>query len=342
VDFDTFIAFSKVAGATVSGALGVAGILFDFRSADGKLTKSGVAVLLGILLSAGATILSSVAEGYKAISDAAEQTARTEKLLSQIERAASPITKLDVTYWIQLPRSIPIVDRYCRNIAVEVERNLNKLTELNLVADEKRQLHISSFDAAGSPLSVEIPFQSDVWPKGEDQPLGDAAAFYNLSLFICRTPKDIKSFEPVIGGSNSCDLSAWTFGLPLSNQLSYSPRFQTIEIFGRTDLPKELWKSNGRIISVADLRGAQIFLVSPMSANLSEKFKQFQNATRNAIQQEGKIRVVVIKVAEGREIWIGGSKLRREIGRRDGSSIFSIVLPKEESEWSKLCELECK
>ena len=102
MDVDAWLAILKFLGAAIAGTLGAAGVLFDFKSAHGRLNQKGVWVLVGIALAALVGMGSSIIEAQKAKSDSKQQTARAEQLLGEINRAVQPMTKLEAFYWIEI------------------------------------------------------------------------------------------------------------------------------------------------------------------------------------------------------------------------------------------------
>src|SRR5206468_2463651 len=103
MDPDFVITAVKITGAILGGALGVLGILFNFKRPNNRISGWGVVVLAGIVGSATVGVLGSIVEGYKAKSEATQQAARTERLLRELSRAIQPITQLEIMYWVRLP-----------------------------------------------------------------------------------------------------------------------------------------------------------------------------------------------------------------------------------------------
>ena len=110
MDPDIVIAALKITGALLGGVLGAMGVLLNFKRPDNRLTGWGVILLVGIALSAAAGVFGSIAEGYKAESEATLQSARTETLLRELSRTIQPITQLEITYWAKVPSDAPGVN----------------------------------------------------------------------------------------------------------------------------------------------------------------------------------------------------------------------------------------
>jgi hypothetical protein len=78
-------------------------------------------LLVGIALSAAAGVFGSIAEGYKAKSEATLQSARTETLLRELSRTIQPITQLEITYWAKVPSDAPGVQAYVDRVSKVIE-----------------------------------------------------------------------------------------------------------------------------------------------------------------------------------------------------------------------------
>ena len=76
MDVDSIMAALKITGAAIGGALGALGLLADFKTENGTLSRAGKLVLGGIIISAVVGVLTSSIESYKAKSDSSEQLSR--------------------------------------------------------------------------------------------------------------------------------------------------------------------------------------------------------------------------------------------------------------------------
>jgi hypothetical protein len=121
MDLDAAIALLKVLSAAVAGVLGVAGVLFSYKDTDGKLTKWGLTVLSGIVLSSIIGVIASFAESAKARSESSEQAARTERILNELNRNLQPITTARAFYFVTFPANHPDVQRYVSKLTAYIE-----------------------------------------------------------------------------------------------------------------------------------------------------------------------------------------------------------------------------
>jgi hypothetical protein len=248
MDSVTVIAALKITGALLGGVLGVMGVLLNFKRPDNRISGWGVIVLVGIALSAAAGVFGSIAEGYKAKSEAALQSARTETLLRELSRAIQPITQLEITYWATVPSEAPGVHAYLDRVSKAIEAQRGQLRTITF-ADDKG-IHVTSSGQNDEPLRIDLGLHSRLWPRGNEPPVGTVALGFHLSVFIRKIPIKTEEFRPVIGtdGPDAADWVATT--LPATgrnrNRLIFDRRTRGFEIFGTGKFPKALWHSNGR------------------------------------------------------------------------------------------------
>lgn len=255
MDPDIVIAALKVTGALVGGVLGVLGVLFNFKRPDNRITGWGIAVLVGIAVSAAAGVFGSIVEGYKAKSEAALQSERTETLLKELSRAIQPITQLEVTYWATVPSETPGVQAYVDRVSKAIEAQKDQLRTLSFAAD--KGIHVTASGLNDEPLTIDLGLHSRLWPRGKEPPVGAVTLDFELEVFIRKTPIKTEDFQPIIGtdGPDVADWVAMTF--PSTgrnrNRLIFDRRKRGFEIFGTVEFPKAFWHSNGKITSIVDL-----------------------------------------------------------------------------------------
>lgn len=337
MDTEVIITGFKVAGALIGGVLGVVGVLFNFKKSNGHVTPWGLVVILGIVLSATVGVVTSVIEGYKARSDAAQQSARTERLLKELTRAIQPITELHLTHWTSLPSEAPIVHSYLEKVAKRVERRAHESLEFKLPFRRDSDIDVSASDMNG-PITINIPPKSKFWPTGEESPIGILTNSFQFGVHLRKTPIEAESFDSVISVDDG--KSDWiAMGYPFSdrNVLSYSPRTKEIEIFGSSEYDRKLWRSNGKITSVEDLHGAQLILIPPhaLDFELPQPYAKFDRPALRELSRMVELRTVALHFGAGREIWIDG-KAFKKTRFKHGYPAFSITLPNTDEGFEKI------
>jgi hypothetical protein len=176
MEYDILIIGLKVAGIVVGSALGIAGVLFNYKSDDGRLTKSAMAVIGGILVSLTIGVIGSVAEGHKARLESLEQTRQVHQLLSDLDRSIHPITKFEITYWIKLPKDDKLVRSKVDRVFVG--DNIDRLLDWHST-EFKNTVDITSLDINDTPISVPIDPESTFWPHDA---LGILASSFSFTI----------------------------------------------------------------------------------------------------------------------------------------------------------------
>lgn len=324
MDFDALVGVLKVLGAAITGVLGVAGLIFDFKAEGGKLTRAGKFVLTGIIASGVVAVAASSVEIYKARSESEKQLKRTSQLLHELSRAVQPISKLGAGYWVEIPGGNSKIDSYLKRLDTEIESRIEHLRKIEFGEDSG--LHAISSEWNGDPIDVEISNKSDLWPKDQEGFIATAVLTYGYTVFILKNPIDIQKFTGIHGTG---DFSA--FGvLARDGKLNWNRREKKLYIRSSMIYEKGLWNSNGRVTSVVDLMGAQLILIPPAAVQLPAQFAQLHNRELEELQQAARLKTIVFNVADGRDIWLSGKSFN-ESKTFDGRSVLSLVLPTDET-----------
>jgi len=313
MDINAVLALVKIAGALISIALGVYGLL---NSKYWTLNGIGIAVLIGIvvfgLLSAGASWI----EAYKAKSESREQAARTEHLLRELSRSIQPITQLSALYRVQIPPGNRTVDSYIQRLSSGIEAQVDMLRTFK----GPYGLRAISFDAAGErrePLDIQIDQQSDLWPRNEEAIIGMVASSLTLSVRVRKQPIIPEKFDFM---SIQSDFEA-DASMPDQAVLVWNRKMSELYISVGYNYDKRLWHRSGRITSWVDLYGSQIFLLP----------SRYENPDAAAVLIRSlELRTIALTFAEGRTIFLPRRKLKKTTIYRDRYPVFSITLPEDE------------
>ena len=259
MDVDSVIAAVKIAGALLGGALGILGLLVNFKRSNNRISAWGVVVLVGIIVSALVGVFGSIVESHKAKSQAAQQATRTEQLLRELSRAIQPITQLEMTYWVYLPSDVPQARGYLAEVSKGIEARIKSLRRETFVKPNDGGIHITASDQNDEPLSIEIGHKSALWPRGKDAEIATLVGSYKFDVFIRKTPIAEEKFEPVYGADGRyADWVAVTL-LPTRPSLVLDRRRGRLQVVGSSEYNKSMWFSNGKITSITDLYGSQFF-----------------------------------------------------------------------------------
>lgn len=321
----------KILSIIVTTALGVMSLLFNFKGEDGNVTNAGKLILIVMLSASFIGVATTIVESNGSKKEAQEQLLRTTKVLHEFNRTQSPITEVELTYWLRFPDDNDEVKKYSESIDQVVQNNIEDLLSIPSSID----LDVSSIDKNGNPLSIHIDPDSSYWPKAEEN-IASIAMYYSFTVYIKRKEIDPERFNSLVSvESPGSDFIA--MGILPDNIIDYDYLNKRLNIFGKQKFEPQLWKMNGEVSSIPDLNGSQIILV-PNSAsdyNIPERYSKFVNDERRKLSKSLDIKTLMISFSSGHEIWIDGSHIQKTeyLG---GYPIFSITLPKVKSELSKL------
>jgi hypothetical protein len=256
-----------------------------------------------------------------------------------MNRAVQPISELAITYWAALPGEGPGLSTYVARVSKFIEDHKDSLSRITFRGD--KGVHVASSDQNGDPLSVDLGVRSNLWPRGDEPPVGKLALGFQVNFFMHKSPIALENFKPVL--STGPGLPDWSaMSLPSAeqrNRLIFNRKAQRFEIFGSTEFPKALWQNNGQISAIPDLYGAQLFLTVPqggqikMPPKLPPKFRQNPEVVKLARMLE--LRTISIKVKDGREIWLHRDDFKKTVALW-GEPVFSAILPSDARGFQKL------
>src|SRR5579863_7787895 len=169
---DIVLTILKLAGLVLAGAFGALGLLKDFRDDKTKaLTKWGKIALYGILASTALAFIAQVLDSAKSAHDAKEsekraqdQIARSNEILTDINRSLNPLTNVRVTYWLIVPFEAPEFAAYRERLAKGVAEILASPGQ----EGTPQTGDVSVRDANGRPEEVSIPRSSPLMPQPDE------------------------------------------------------------------------------------------------------------------------------------------------------------------------------
>jgi hypothetical protein len=86
MDTDGYITCLKIVSAVLATTIAIVGVFGDYFHADGRIKRGGISVIAAAILTLAVTVSTSMFEANKARKDTAEQAAKTERILSEINR----------------------------------------------------------------------------------------------------------------------------------------------------------------------------------------------------------------------------------------------------------------
>jgi hypothetical protein len=307
MDTDAILAAVKILGASIGGVLGVAGLIFDFKTPRGGLSRSGYAVFIGIVASALTGIGSSVLEEYKAKADTIEEARRTERLLHEIERSVQPITEFKMTCWVEVTPTTDIAKAYIDQVRDTVQQRISSF-HVGDNGPRNDGLSAGLSEANGEPIEVLINKNSDLWPKDQLALLGKTAEeLAIISTYMYKIPPN-DSIDPF---QQTADFEASN----VSDDKSPDPMIKfwwnretgRLFIYITGEITKTGWTSNGKIRSIVDLPGAQIRYVPPqLETMIGSDVEKAENSNIIKLIGSFELGMIALSLAEGQTMYIDG------------------------------------
>lgn len=305
-----------------------------------------------MLFSSSISVITTIIESNESKNEAQEQLARTTQVLHEFNRTQTPITHLKITYWLELPKNNIEVQNYIASLDDYITTNMDEIMNVEVpIFDEVNKKFLSSGLSTasvgfnGELLSVHIEPLSEHWPSSTgNNNLSTSALSFSFTIAIRKNNINPEKFDSLITTDEGYSDFMATGFINLNNQLDFDFMNKKLFIFGRQEFHHNFWRSNGKITSLADLKGSQLFLIPPNSSNTINEHhwdryeKIISRDQRNAqkdITKAMKIKTIMFSFANGHEIWVDGSHIKKTkyIG---GDPVYSFTFPDKSEDFLKL------
>ena len=310
----------KYVGAALGTILGILGLVASFRDENTRrVTFGGRALLAGIVLSGLVVIATQIAE------DSEREKDRRE-LLEQVTRGQYPIREARLACLIDFETNN-------QHLAAFRERfTASAVTAKSAIASGQRRVPgISWWTSTSSRLvdSITVCSDSHLFPSMQVEPIAYAALHrVDVTLHIYRNPIDPTAY-PFHGALNAerfrtlkkPDLimsfnNDHANGARLCLDYDFEKRYLMLKGLDLATDPTS-WNGTGQIISLLDLRGAQMFIeIPPAITVLGNERVQI---TRSA-------RYLRLRLGEFEGFGIRADELKRHVGA-DGLPFFEYRFP---------------
>jgi hypothetical protein len=315
---ETALTILKLAGLVLAGAFGALGLLKDFRDDKTKaLTKWGKIALYGILASTALAFIAQVLDSAKSAQDAKEsekraqdQIARSNEILTDLDRSLNPLTNIRVSYWLIVPFDAPEFAAYRKRLAKGVTEILASPGR----EGTPRTGYVSVRDANGRPQAVSIPRSSPLMPQRDEVIPYFVLRYSGIRFEFFRSPRPDSELTAEGTARPQADLSfdVATDTGEISSQdysLDYDLKSKKLTIFA-SDLTSDpqYWRSNNRILAVPDLSNAQLSVqiddtmvpTLPITGHRDTTGK-----TLSRLRSQMELQSLILKI-NTRELWIKG------------------------------------
>lgn len=277
---DSLLFALKLLGLIVAACLGVFATVHDYRDKiTGHLTRWGKGAIFGLIFSTAVAVVAQIMEEAikdkstkEAASQAAEAAMRSEVLVRDLARVLQPL-KFERIHIHDL--WIPLADERFKQLRSRIDDNAKAYQSRYENARLPLRARDSGTSASGSicnkatnrcaPLNVEVDVKSPVFPqKGLEHAV---FAVHSVRIAIYKTPIDPARVEHLIyGGENSPDVgfdfTGWSSPLSISRDVT-TGAYKLTGAFDKQWLGSD---ASGRVTSLPDLAGSQLFLRLPSNS----------------------------------------------------------------------------
>jgi hypothetical protein len=269
------LAFTKYIGIFLSAGSGVLGLLVeykeDYTDAEGnkrkRVTFWGKVALSGILFGALLSTASEVFAGLKARAQTAQELARANRVLNEINRSINVIQNPAVSWEMELAMDDPDLSGFREGLEKTVSEIRNTADGRNDCGGYYR------YDSTDRPRTIRFARSCPAIPSFDGTGLGNLLHTFGLAARLIRPVEgSVVSDAPSLPADLSFQVSAHTkvqvIGTSAAMEVSgpnyhfeYDLTDKRLMLCGDEVVPDN-WLSDGKILAVPDLAGAQLW-VSP-------------------------------------------------------------------------------
>ena len=320
----------KMVSIVLTGILGVVALLVDFRDEKGKVTRWGrwslIGVIVGTLVSAAMTGFEMVreeAQSQQTAQESLELSQKTSKIMQDINRSLNPLKDVQFSFSVDVSLKDAAFAGYKERLEQRVQKLLGKYGSKLKVP--KNELVVATADSDGA-ITLDVNGRSPLFPSEEEE----TAAYYalrqiDLVLEFYRRPIQPDAY---CGGIDEVEqyvhpdlaIEVTTSGLD-DRDASIQYDVRTGECQVRVPWIKsdaKYWRSNGSIIAIPDLVGAQMF-VFVRSAVVPADVESIQELVK--ARAGLRLQNLTMKVGDGRELSFNRSQMK-ELATPDGLKYY--------------------
>lgn len=249
-----------------------------------------------------------------------EQLKRSTQVLESIRRTFNRIDSLSGDVWFSIPHSHEAIAPYHRRMKKAVEAFLADPADNHDVYVSRSR---PNDDGSSTPDQVAISDHSTVFPQQNEQPV-ERLLSMGLAVSAYRSPVEATDFLATRwSGRGQPDLQ-----LSLSTQspdLNVELEDYSLEMYSQLITDQQYWDTNGRIASIDDLPGSQLWFYVDRPAGFSDHPNSNLNELLQQLTRRVEIRTVVLRINEI-DFWFRAEQLNR-IETQDGTPAWTITLP---------------
>lgn len=259
----------RYAAPILAAVITIIAFLQKTKDDAGRPTRAGKCYFVLIIAAAIVAIGAQVGDDVRQEQSAAEQLKRNANLLEQVIRGQYPLQNIRASYQFDLPTALPGVEQYRRRLANSMQQIVPELS-----SSKYRQMNDIRFAMVEPNVGVLFCQKSPLMPSAEKEP--DAKRLVgslNVRLLFYRKPIEPSQWPLfVFTGSDAVqpDIEMWFSGGDRCVEYRTKPQRLILRDIGAASNPSQ-WQSSGEILSVLDLRGAQMVVdVHPRRTDQSQ------------------------------------------------------------------------
>jgi hypothetical protein len=263
---DTFLAVAKFLTLLIAGTLGVLGLRVEYKDDNGNITRGGKLALIGIIIS---TLIAATIQGvevYKQkVEENTKQQQRTEeaqranKLLTEVQRGVYNFRDISIDIETTYPSDHEAFAGYFKRFDEGAKQYIKTVVANNMKQNYDERYVVFTDDDPNQPYLMTIKSSDGLYPdKLKEKLAWQLLADSDITISIYKTP--LSANETANSENKKPDVQ-WRIKLKgeskIENQFTEKKLASSAE-WVSVD-PKDFGnKSNGKVVSLVDLSGAQM------------------------------------------------------------------------------------
>ncbi len=258
MNVDLLYRILKFVAPLAPAVMALVSLLLKTKDDSGRLTRAGKWSVALVILAAVLAVVTQVAETIRQYRSTEQQLKRNSNLLEQVLRGQYRLENIRASYQLQIPTSLPDVQKYEQRLngslpQIAKEALLEKYRQANDIRSAIIEPHTDILFCQNSPLMPSVREEPDA---------ARLVSSLNVRVLLYRKPvkPDRWPLFVVTGaGALQADVEMWFSGGDRCIEYrAWDQRLILRDIGASTNSAQ--WESSGEILSVLDLRGAQMIV----------------------------------------------------------------------------------
>ena len=259
-DPDYWLSVTKFASTGLAFIFGVLALLTNVRDkTTNRIRPAGWFAIAGVLITSAVSIVSQIKERDKTVREAKSDNDKIQRQIREINRTLSPLNDLRASFWLTLPSDASSIDAYRRRLVRDVTSRLSRGPLVPSDALPFRDLSPDIYDGKGKVVAYAIPYKTRFFPNQDrERPAFDMITRAYVRVALYRKPVTI---EHMSSGVPESDLYSFIDGNHVGGKrgrLRLELKSDAMKVYSE-DVPFTLKNGSGRILSLLDLEGAQLW-----------------------------------------------------------------------------------